>query len=64
MANETATLAGYVVKPVTPWETASGDRAVYDPPCTPFGAARSAPTYGRGTLVDIATTHLLDSGTF
>jgi len=25
---ESATLAGYVVKPVTPWETASGDRAV------------------------------------
>ena len=51
MEAESATLAGYVVKAVTPWETASGDRAVECAAATCTATFRYTGASGRHDLV-------------
>jgi alpha-glucuronidase len=61
MEAESATLAGYVVKAVTPWETASGDRAVECPGTVCTATFRYAGASGRR---DIAIQYFdVNSGT-
>jgi alpha-glucuronidase len=48
---ESATLAGYVVKDVTPWETASGDKAIECPAATCSATFRFSGSAGRDDIV-------------
>ncbi len=51
MEGEAATLAGYIVKDVTPWETASGDKAVECPVAACTATFRFAGPSGRHDIV-------------